>query len=85
MLFFREIWTLGDGVKKGVEHFKHCLIGHTSKSIEDSYAKCYLNCGVMVQKITEEKNINMLARDCSCNILVKDGWIALLSEESAWG
>ena len=39
--------------------FKCYLVGHTSKSMEDSDVKGYLNCKMLAQGVTEEKNINM--------------------------
>ena len=43
MFLFGEIWTLVFWVRKAVECFKHCLMGHTSRSMEDRGAKSYLN------------------------------------------
>ena len=48
-------------------------MGHTSINMEDSGAKFDLmNCGGrLTQDVSEEKNLNMLPRDHSCDILVK--------------
>ena len=72
MCLLGEIWTLVLWVRKAVECFKHCLMGHTSRSMEDNGAENDLNCGGMVQEISEEKNFSMLPRDRSCDILVKN-------------
>ena len=53
-----------------MECFKHCLMGHTSRSLEDRIAKSDLNCQRYTQEVSE-KNFNMLPRDRSCDILVK--------------
>ena len=65
---FVEVWTF---VRKAVECFKHCLMGHTNRSMEDGGAKNYLNCGVLAQEVLEE-SFSMLLRDYSCDILVKE-------------
>ena len=45
----------------------------TSRNMEDSGTKCDLmNCGGLAQEVSEEKNIIMLPRDCSYDILVKN-------------
>ena len=49
-----------------MECFKHCLMGHTSRSMED------LNYGSLTQDVSEEKNISMLPSNYSCDILVKN-------------
>lgn len=47
-------------------------MGHTSKSMGDRGAKSDLNCGgLFTQDVSEEKNLSMLPRDCSCDILMK--------------
>ena len=47
-------------------------MGHTSGSMEDSGAECDLmNCMGLVQEVSEEKNVSILSRDHSCDILVK--------------
>ena len=35
-------------------------------------AKSYLCCGGFGQEVSDEKNINMRHKDCSCDILVKN-------------
>ena len=40
--------------------------------MEDSGADGYLNCGSLDQKVSEEKNFNMLPRNHSHDILVKN-------------
>ena len=42
---FGEIGTLGLWVRKAVECFKHCLMGHTSRSMEYNGFDSDLNCG----------------------------------------
>ena len=50
--------------------FKHCLMGHTSRSMENSAAECDLmECVGHAQEVTKE-NINMWPRNC--DILVKN-------------
>ena len=51
-----------------MECFKRCLIGHTSRSMEDRGARSDLNCQGLTQEIPEKKNFSMLARDHSCDI-----------------
>ena len=55
---------------KTVESLKYYLMGHTSRSMEDSGAKSYLNCWRLTEKILENK-FSILPRDCYCDILVK--------------
>ena len=71
MVSFEGIWTLGLWIRKAVECFKFCLMGHSSWSMEDIGAGGDLNCGGLTQKDSEEKNVSMLPRDHSCDILVK--------------
>lgn len=40
--------------------------------MEDCGAEGDLNCGGLAQDISHENNLNMLPRDCSCEILVKN-------------
>lgn len=47
-------------------------MGHTSRSIENSGTKNDLNCGDMAQEVSKEKEIIMLPRDCSRDILTKN-------------
>ena len=58
MLLFEGIWTLGLWIRKAVEHFKCCLMGRTSRIMEESGAECNLNHGYLDQEVSEE-NINM--------------------------
>jgi hypothetical protein len=51
MLLFGGMWTLGLWIRKAVEWFKCCLMGHTSRSMEDSSAKGNLNCGGQIKRI----------------------------------
>ena len=44
MFLFGVMWALVLRVKKAIEYFKHCLMGHSIKNMEDSGAKSYLNC-----------------------------------------
>ena len=44
MFLFGVMWALVLWVKKAIEYFKHCLMGHSSKTMEDSGAMSYLNC-----------------------------------------
>ena len=46
-------------------------MGQTSRSIEDSAVKSYLNYEGLAQDVSEEQNINIWPRDHSCDILVK--------------
>ena len=50
--------------------FKHELIGHTGRIMEDSSAEGDLNCGVLAQEGSEERNINLWHRH-SGDILAK--------------
>ena len=66
MFLFGEIWTLELWVRKAVKCFKHCLMGLTRRSMEDSGAECDLmNYGGLPQEVSE-KNFSMLYRDHSC-------------------
>ena len=51
-----------------MECFKWGLIGHPSRNMEDSSSAGELNCEVLAQAVSEEKNFNMLPRDNSCDI-----------------
>ena len=55
-----------------MECFKWGLMGHPSRSMEDSGAEGDLNYGGLAQEISE-KNFSTLPRDHSCDILVKFG------------
>ena len=54
-----------------MECFKWSLMGHTSRSIENSGAEGDLNCGASIKRFSE-KNFSMLLRDRSCDILAKN-------------
>ena len=45
MLLFERIWTLGLWIRKAVDFFKCCLMGHPSRNMEDSGAEGDLNYG----------------------------------------
>ena len=61
-------------IRKVVECFKWGLMGHPSRNMEDiSRSAGELNCEVLAQAVSEEKNFSMLPRDHSCDILVKNG------------
>lgn len=47
-------------------------MGHPCRNMEDSCSECDLNCGCMLQGVSEEKNVSMWPRVCSCNTLAKD-------------
>ena len=50
MLLFEGICTVGLWTRKAVECFKSCLMGHTSRSMEDRSAECDLmKCGAWLQ------------------------------------
>ena len=46
-----------------MECFKWGLVGHISRSIEDSGAKVILNCVGLAQEFLEKKNFSMFPRD----------------------
>ena len=71
MHLFGGIWTLEFWVWKTTNALKHCLMCHTSRNIEDSGAKSYLNDGGLIQEVSEQKMFDMLPKDYSCDILVK--------------
>ena len=54
IILFERIWTLILWVRKAMQCFMQCLMGHSGRSIEDNGAKCYLNCGMLTQKVSEE-------------------------------
>ena len=70
IILFGGIWTLVLWVRKAVGWFKPYLMGRTSRSMEDSGAENDLNC--RDQEVSEEKNVSMWPRNCSCNILMKN-------------
>ena len=59
MFLFEIVSTLGIWIRKAVKCFKCCVMGHSSRSMEDRGVKSYLNCGDLAQEVSEEKNINM--------------------------
>jgi hypothetical protein len=59
IFLFKRICTLGLWVRKIVECFKHCIVGHTSKNIKDSSAEGDLILGDLDPDISQENNINM--------------------------
>ena len=63
--------TLGVWVRKAVECFKCCLMGHINRNMKNIGTEYDLNCGCLDQYISEEKKVNMWPRDLSCDILVK--------------
>ena len=60
-------------------------MGHASRKMEDSSTECDLNCRYLDQEISEEKNVHMWPRNCSCDILVMNvaGFFFPLSKKSA--
>jgi hypothetical protein len=60
------MWVLELWFRKAVGHFNHCLMGHTSRHMEDRGAKGDLNCGHLAQEVSEQKDF-MLPRD-HCDI-----------------
>ena len=66
-------------VGKTAECFKHCLMGHPSRNMEDSGAENDLNCGGMAQEASEEKNFSMLPRDLFVKFCEESGCLLLLS------
>ena len=81
MLLFEGIWILGLWVRKAVEKFKCCLMGQTSRNMENSGAECDLNCGCLDAEILEEDNVSMWP-GVQSYILVKNV-VASLFEQSA--
>lgn len=55
---------MGVCVRKAVECFKHHLINHNSKTMEESGVKCNLMYSGE-QEVSEEKHVSMWSRDCS--------------------
>lgn len=55
VLFFGGIWkTFGLWTRKAVEYLKQVLLGHPTRSLEDS-AQDGLNCGGPANKISERR------------------------------
>jgi hypothetical protein len=46
--------TLGLWTRKAVGHFKQGLMGHTSRSMEDSDVEEHLNCGDSAPEVSED-------------------------------
>ena len=46
-------------------------MGHPCKDMEDGIQGDF-GCGGLAQEVSQEKNFNMLLRDSSCDILVKN-------------
>ena len=42
-----------------MEYFKWGLMGHSSRNMKDIGAESDLNCGVLAQEVSEEKNVSM--------------------------
>ena len=57
-------------VRKAEESFKHCLMGHISRNMEDNGVDNDLKCLELAQEVSQ-KNFRMLPRNFSCDILVK--------------
>ena len=64
--------TKGLWIRRAVECFKLYLIGHSSRSMEDSGPEGDLNSGCLTQEVSERKNFSMMLRHCSCDILLKN-------------
>jgi len=62
-------------------------MAHPSRNMEDSGTEGDLNSGDPGQEVSEEKNLSMWPRDCSCDSLAKNVadffFFLLLPEESA--
>ena len=55
MFLVGEIGALVRLVRKAMECFKHVLMGHTSRSMDNSGAECDLiNCEQLPQEVSEE-------------------------------
>lgn len=86
MFLFGRMWTLGLKIRKAVKWFKWDLMSHASKNMKDRGAEGYLNWGGggRVREVSEENYFNMLPRNPSCDILVRNvAGFCPLSEESA--
>ena len=74
IIFFERIWILGLCIRKAVEHFKCCLIGHTSRSMEDSGDKCYtmysMNFGYLEKKKERERERERDSYGFKCHSLL---------------
>lgn len=65
MLLLGEMWIWR--LWKAVKCFKWGLVGHTSRSMEDSGVEGDWNCGRLAEEISEE-NFSMWPRDYSFDI-----------------
>lgn len=73
MFLFGGIWNvLRVWIRKVIRHFKHGLMGHPSRSMEESVAESKMNCRCLAQGCSWHKNINMWPRDYSYDILAKN-------------
>jgi hypothetical protein len=75
MLLVSGIWTLELWARNEVERFKWHLMGHTSRSTEDSAednAEGKLNIGGPTQEVSEGNHIRKWPKDCSWDILAKN-------------
>ena len=71
-------------MREAAECFKRGLTGLSDRNMEDSDAEGDLNCGVPAQEISEEKNVSMWPRNCSCGSLANNV-AAFCPEKSACG
>ena len=58
------------GNLKALECFKWGIMGHIL--VEGQWCKNDLNCGVLAQDVSEEKNFSIWPWDCYCDILAKN-------------
>ena len=65
MFLFGRMCIMESWARKAGECFKHCLMDHPSRSMEDSSAKGDLNCGNVAQEV---KRRGMLV--CCLNIIL---------------
>lgn len=56
-------------------------MGHTNKCMEDSGTEGYMNIGKQAKNDSEEKNISILSKESSCDILAKNGCLLPLSKK----
>ena len=56
MILFGGMWICRFWFSKPVECFKCCLMGHSSRSMEDSDAEADLNRGGLAHEVSEEKS-----------------------------
>lgn len=60
------MWIVGLWIRKAVELFKRSLRGHPNRNMEGSGTEGDVNCGGIAEEASEEKNISIWLRDCSC-------------------